>query len=140
MAIPLSGRSARLSVRSLVVIVPHVLVENSLKVTSTPDQHPVQALLPDCPHPALGDRACVRRLDGGGDDLGAVAGEDVIEARVNLLSGREQGTATRWPPLPLRFALDRELPRPLDHPGPIRVVGDASKPDPPRAQFDDNKT
>jgi integrase len=40
------------SVRPLVVVVPHVLVENSRKVTSTQDQHPVQALLPVRPEHA----------------------------------------------------------------------------------------
>jgi len=42
------------SVRPLVVVVPQVLVEDSLKVASTADQQPVQALLPDRPHPTLG--------------------------------------------------------------------------------------
>ena len=50
--------------RPLVVVVEHVLVENTLKTTPTPDQHPVQTLLSDRPHPALGDRIGVRRLRG----------------------------------------------------------------------------
>jgi hypothetical protein len=66
-------------VRPLVVVVTHVLVEHSLKMAWTPDQHPVQALLPDRPHPALGERVRVRRLDRGRDDLGAVGGEDIVE-------------------------------------------------------------
>jgi len=66
-----SGRPKRqASVRPLVIVVPHVLVEHSLKMASTPDQHPVQTLLPDGPHPALGERVGVRRLDRGRDDLG----------------------------------------------------------------------
>jgi hypothetical protein len=72
------------SVRSLVVVVPHVLVEDSRKLASTSDQHPVQALLPDRPHPALGERACVRRLDGRRDGLDAVGGEDVVEGAGEL--------------------------------------------------------
>ena len=39
----------------LIVVVPHVLVEDPLKMPSTPDQHPIQTLLPDRPHPALSD-------------------------------------------------------------------------------------
>jgi len=51
------GRPKReTSVGPLVVVVPHVLVEDPLKVTPTPDQHPIKTLLPDCPHPALCDR------------------------------------------------------------------------------------
>src|SRR6266700_6657927 len=57
------------SVRSLVVVVAQILVEDPLKVASTPDQHPVQALLPDCPHPPFAERACVRRLDRCRDEL-----------------------------------------------------------------------
>ena len=49
--------------RSLVVVVPHVLIENALKVAATPDQHPVQALLPDRPHPSLGVGIRVWRVD-----------------------------------------------------------------------------
>jgi len=51
------GRAEReASVRPLIVVVPYVLVDDSLKMTPTPDQRPVQTLLPDRPHPALGDR------------------------------------------------------------------------------------
>ncbi len=46
----LGGRSARLRCGRWVVV-SHVLVEDLLKVASTSDQHPVQAFLPDCPHP-----------------------------------------------------------------------------------------
>ncbi len=72
--------------RSLVVVVPQVLVEDPLEVALAPDQHPVQALLTDRPHPPLGERACVRRLDGRRDDLGAVGREHAVEGAVNLLS------------------------------------------------------
>jgi hypothetical protein len=44
------------SVRSFVVVVPHVFVEDTFKVASTPDQYPVQALLPDSSYPPLGER------------------------------------------------------------------------------------
>src|SRR6266496_3164822 len=104
------------SVRSLVVVVPHVLVEDTLQVASTSDQHPVQALLPDRPHPPLGERACVRRLDGRRDDLGAVGGEDVVEGAVNLLSRwriRNQGVVA-----PSGRTI--EFPCLLDHPSFIQ--------------------
>lgn len=38
------------SVRPLVVVVPHLLAEDPRKVASTPEQQPVQAILPDRPH------------------------------------------------------------------------------------------
>ncbi len=57
-----AGRAKRkASVRSLVVVVAHVLVEHSLKVASAPDQHPVQTLLPDRADPALGGGVGPRR-------------------------------------------------------------------------------
>jgi hypothetical protein len=74
------------SVRPLVVVVPHLLVEDPLEVASAPDQQPVQALLPDGQYPALGDRVGVRRLDRGRDDLNAVGGEDVVKGAGNLVS------------------------------------------------------
>src|SRR6266536_148364 len=39
---------------SLVVVVPQVLVADPLEVATTPDQHPVQTLLSNHPHPPLG--------------------------------------------------------------------------------------
>src|SRR6266516_5513556 len=79
------GRPEReASVRPLIVVVPHVLVENALKMTPTPEQRPVQTLLPDRPHPALRDRVGVRRLDRGLDNLDAVADEDIIEGPSEL--------------------------------------------------------
>src|SRR6266496_2495629 len=72
------------SVRPLVVVVAHVLVENTFKVTSTPDQHPVQALLPDGSYPPLGECVGVRRLDRRLDDLDAVGGEDIVEGTGEL--------------------------------------------------------
>src|SRR6266700_837925 len=72
--------------RSLVVVVPHILVEDPLEVATTPDQHPSQALLSNRPHPPLGERACARRLDGRRDDLDAVGREHAVEGAVNLLS------------------------------------------------------
>jgi hypothetical protein len=75
------------SVRSLVVVVAHVLIEDPLKMAGPPDQHPVQALLPDRPHPALGERIGVRRLHRCGDDLCTVGEANTSsKAQVNLLS------------------------------------------------------
>src|SRR5918994_1209923 len=51
------------SVGPLIVVVPHVLVEDPLEMAPTPDQQPVLTLRPDRPDPALGDRVGVWRLD-----------------------------------------------------------------------------
>lgn len=67
------------SMRSLIVVVPHILAEDPLRMVSAPDQHPIQTLPPNRLHPALGDRVGIRRLDGRRDDLRAVGGEHVVE-------------------------------------------------------------
>ena len=80
-----SGRPKREAwVRPLTVVVPQVLVEHPLKLTPTPDQPPIQTLLPHRPHPALGERVGVRRLNRGLDDLDAVSGKDVVEGAGEL--------------------------------------------------------
>src|SRR5215216_4251442 len=120
-----SGRPKReASVRPLIVVVPQVLVEHPLKMTPTPDQHPIQTLLPHRPHPALGERVGVRRLNRGLDDLDAVSGEDVVEGAgelgIPVTKEEPRGGSALRP-----FHLYREFPCPLDDPSSVRMVGDA---------------
>src|SRR6266700_5912 len=71
------GRPKReASVRPLVVVVPHIFVEDTFEVASTPEQRPVQALLPHGSYPPLRDRVGVRRLDRRRDGPDAVGSED----------------------------------------------------------------
>ena len=120
--------------RPLIVVVPHILVEHSLKLASAPDQHPVQTLLSDRPHPALGERVGVGRLDRCRDDLDIVGGKDVVEG-----AGELTVTVTNKEPRRGRALrpLYRELSCPLDHPRSVRMIGDASKPNLPRVQLDE---
>src|SRR6266567_576568 len=74
------GRPEReASVRPLVVVVPHIFVEDTFEVASTPEQRPVQALLPHGSYPPLRDRVGVRRLDRRRDGPDAVGSEDIVE-------------------------------------------------------------
>jgi len=126
-------------VRSLVVV-PHVLVEHSPKLASSPDRHPVQALLPGRPHPALGERVGVRRLDRGRDDPGAVGGEHVVVGAGELavpVANEEPRCAGQ--PYASSFSVHRELSCLLDRPRSVRVVADASKPNLPRVQLDEEQ-
>ena len=88
------------SVRSFVVVVPQVLVENTFKVASTPDQHPVQALLPNGPHPPLSEGVGVRRLDRRLDDSDAIGGEDIVEGAGELAVAvtNQEPSDARWVP------------------------------------------
>jgi len=61
----IATRRNRASVRPLVVVVPQILVEDPLKLASTPDQQPIQALGADRTHPALRVRICLGRSDWG---------------------------------------------------------------------------
>ena len=129
-----SGRPKReASVRPLIVVVPQVLVEHPLKMTPTPDQHPIQTLLPHRPHPALGERVGVRRLNRGLDDLDAVSGEDVVEGAGELgipIANKEALLVGPAHPAPGAGC------GPLGNPGPIRVGGHAGQVDPPGPQLD----
>jgi hypothetical protein len=70
--------------RPLIVVVPHVLVQNPFKVTATSNQHLVQTLLSNRPYPPLGECVGVRCLDRRFDDLDAVGGKDVVEGAREL--------------------------------------------------------
>jgi hypothetical protein len=72
--------------RSLIVVVPHILVENSLKVAPAPDQQPIQAFLSDRPHPALGGGVRIRRMDRVLMIWVPSATNTLSKARVNLVS------------------------------------------------------
>ena len=104
--------------RSLVVVVPYILVEDPLKMATTPDQHPIQTLLSYRLYPPLGERVGVRRLDGRLDDLGAVGGEHVVEGTGELAvpvaneEARRSGTLRSFPlPPPSRTPVPAGLPK-----------------------------
>src|SRR6266699_3469830 len=68
------------AMRPGVVVVLDVLGDNADEVPFAADQEPVQALGAGAGHPSLGVRVRVRRCDRGPDDVGAIAGEHVVEA------------------------------------------------------------
>jgi hypothetical protein len=96
------------SVRPLVVAVPHVLIDNTSQVASTPYQHPVQAHLPYGSHPPLRECIRVRRLDRRLDDLEAAGGEDGIEGTGELaVAVTNEEPEVRW--FPAVFSLSRRI-------------------------------
>src|SRR6266487_3946144 len=112
-----------------------VLVEDPRKVTATQDQQPVQALLPYGSYPSLGDRVGVRRLDGRLDGLNPVGGKDVVVGARELAV-----TVTNEEPRPAgTFSVHRELSCSLDHPGPVRMVGDAGESNSPGMELDEKQ-
>jgi hypothetical protein len=73
-------RKAKCSVRALAVVVVDVDVERPLELPSAKDEKPVQALLTDRAHPALGVSVCVGRLDRCLDHADALRPENLIDA------------------------------------------------------------
>jgi hypothetical protein len=103
-------------VRPLTVVLPHVLVENTFKMTTS--QIRIQSRHLDRPHPALSDRVGVRRLNRRLDDLGAVGGERVVEGAGELgvpVTNKEP----RHDGALQRFHLYRTLPCTLDDQAPF---------------------
>jgi hypothetical protein len=125
------------SMRSLIVVVPHILVEDPLKMAPTPDQHPVQALLPHGSYPPLGERVGVRRLDRRRDGPDAVAGKHVVERAGDLaVAVTDEEPRCAGHPSATSFSVHRELSCTLDHPQLIRMVGDADESNLPGVQLD----
>jgi hypothetical protein len=69
----------------MLVVVPDVLVQNPVQVTTAENEDPVQALRPYRSHPAFRVGIGSRRTNGGFDDPDALGGEHLVEA------GRELG-------------------------------------------------
>jgi hypothetical protein len=106
-------------------------------VASTPDQHPVQALLPHGSYPPLSEGVGVRRLDWCLDDLEAIGGKDVVEGAGELavaIANEELRCAGSR--CPLCFPTHRELSCSLDDPRPVRMVGDTHESNPPGIELD----
>src|SRR5204863_9541732 len=61
------------------VVVAHVSPEHTLKMSPSLDEHPVQALHPNRPHPSLGEGVRVRSPDRGGDHPHPFCPEHLVE-------------------------------------------------------------
>jgi hypothetical protein len=74
------GRTqAETAVRTVLVVVLDVAVQNANKVLAANDQEVVQALSPDGPNPTLGDGVGVGRPNRRADDLGTGRTPDIVE-------------------------------------------------------------
>ncbi len=79
------GRSkAKPPVWPVRVVVPHVIVQNSLQLAPSDDQQVVEAFAADRADPTFREGVGVRRLDRGQDHGRADRSEDVIEGRGEL--------------------------------------------------------
>jgi hypothetical protein len=71
-------------VRTVPVVVLDVLAEHGFEVTSSEDEHSVEAISPGDAHESLGDGVRPWRPDRGLDDPDALCGEDSVEVSGEL--------------------------------------------------------
>ena len=94
--LPLSAR--RPKVWAVGVAVVDIDAQNALELPAAADQ-PVETIAADGADPAFGTRACLRCARRRADDPNALLEEDLVDARLNLLSRswiRKRAGTARW--------------------------------------------
>lgn len=104
--------------RSSIVIVLDVDAQHALEMTAGNDKQPVEALLPDCPHPSLRHRVRLGRSVGHADHPYAVRGKDDVEGGRELAVSIVDDEAHRSETV---FQADAEVACLLDHPRPSGI-------------------
>src|SRR2546426_1174139 len=100
------------------VVMPDIGAEHTLKMSPSSDEHPVQALRPNRPHPSFGEGVRVRSPDRGGDDPHPFCSEHLVE-RPGELGVTVADQELNIP----ETTFDGEVAGPLGHPGRVRVGG-----------------
>src|SRR5512132_713212 len=104
--------------RPVAVVVVDVDPKHVLELSLADDQDPVEAVAPDRPDPALGERVRSRRAKRRADDLDCLASEDLVEGAAELAVAVVDQEAERRQPLRERPG---ELAGLLRYPGAARV-------------------
>jgi hypothetical protein len=110
--------------RSSTVVMLDVDAQHALEMTAGHDQQPVEALLPDRPHPSLRHRVGPECSVGGVDHLDAFSGKDLIEGGGELGVSVVDHEAHRRVKA---FQADAEVAGLLGDPGAIGVGGAAAE-------------
>jgi hypothetical protein len=95
----LRGALAQRTMRTMAVVVNHVLGQYLLKMTTPEDKDPVEALAAYGAHKPFGDRVRARRLDGclyGPEALGAEPSSKPAVNFVSLSRTRNLTAGRRW--------------------------------------------
>src|SRR5271165_6932131 len=116
-------------VRPVSVVVADVGLQHSPQMRLVVDQHPVSALGPDGPYPALGVAIRPRRPRRRLYDPYALAGQDVIECDGELRVAVTDEEPERADP---GGEVHDQMAGLLDRPRPVRVPGHPKDVDPPR--------
>src|SRR6266540_4683201 len=110
--------------RPSVIVVRGVGPKDPLQVAVAKDQHPVQALGPNCADPAFREGVRSRGPDRGLDDPHAPGAEDLVERTGELGIPIADEEAGPWMPLPYR-----QVASLLGDPPRVRVRGGAENTD-----------
>src|ERR1019366_5721209 len=118
------------------VVVLNVLVDDSFEMSTTEDEHPVQAFTPDSTDEALGEGVCSGRSDRSSNGSDALGAEHLVEA------GRELGVAIADQELDRLCTLGEfigQIPGWPGHPGTRRMRRDSRYIRPAGIELDEEK-
>jgi hypothetical protein len=124
------------AVRSLIVVMLDELPQYPIGMSLTPDEQPVEALGPGCPHGPLGERVRPRRSHGSPEGPGAGRPHHLVEG-TDELGGPVPDEEPHRPALV--FQCDREVTSVLGDPGSDRVSGHTSQEDPAALEVDEEQ-
>jgi len=71
-------------VRSLGVVMVHIVAKHALEMASSPDQHVIEALLANGPHPTFGKGVGLRRPVGRSHRPASLRAKDLVEGAAEL--------------------------------------------------------
>ena|ERR1019366_76029 len=97
----------------VLVVVSHVLGQDSFEMPAAEDQHPVEALTTNRPDEPLGEGIGSRCSDRSADDSDSVRSEDLVEARGELGVAVTDEELDGMDPI---FEHHGQVPRLLDYP------------------------
>src|SRR5664280_1287135 len=130
------GQLTQGPVRPVLVVMDHVLGQDSLQMSTTEDEHPVEALSAYGADEALGEGVGLRSSDRGTDDPDALGLEDLVEARGELGVPVMDQELDWMDPI---FQHHGQVPRLLDNPGAGRMSGDSGHMYPSSIELDEEQ-
>jgi transposase len=124
------------AVRPPPVVVTHADPKDVVELAAADDQDPIEQLAPGAPHPALHVSVRVRRLDWSPDDGDALAREDAVERRSELLVP----IVDEKPRRPAAVVeIHQQIPRLPQHPSRVRVARASDVLDSPAADREEDE-
>src|SRR5665213_1436007 len=130
------GQLSQCPVRPVSVVVGDVLGQDSFQMSTTEDEHPVEALSTYGADEALGEGVGLRSPDRGADDPDAFGPEDLVETRGELGVPVTDQELDGMDPILQHHG---QVPRLLDNPGTGRMSGDPGHMHPSGVELDEEQ-